>query len=85
MYPGQAGDVRAPTARRGRGWAWLQGVALTLPVLGAVATPVFARAEPRLFGVPFFHWYQLAWVPFTAACLACGYLAHRARRTDPPH
>ncbi|WP_089020065.1 DUF3311 domain-containing protein [Micromonospora coriariae] len=54
-------------------------------MLGAVATPVFARAEPRLFGVPFFHWYQLAWVPLTAACLACAYLAHRRARRAGPH
>jgi hypothetical protein len=82
MDPGQAGNVPAPTARRGRAWAWLQGVALALPVLGAVATPVFARAEPRLFGVPFFHWYQLAWVPLTAACLAGAYVVHRRQH---PH
>ena len=85
MDRGAKGEVIAPTERPARAWAWLQAAALALPVLGAVATPVFARAEPRLFGVPFFHWYQLAWVPLTAACLACAYLARRRTGRPGPH
>lgn len=31
--------------------------------------PIYNRAEPSLFGMPFFYWYQLAWVPATALLL----------------
>ncbi len=33
----------------------------------------YAKVEPRLWGFPFFYWYQLLWV-FIAS--ACTYLAH---------
>ncbi|HZG96162.1 MAG TPA: DUF3311 domain-containing protein [Mycobacteriales bacterium] len=35
---------------------------LALPFLGLLWPPLYARAEPRLFGVPFFYWYQFAWI-----------------------
>ena len=41
-------------------------IAIVVPLL--VST--YARIEPRLFGFPFFYWYQLLWV-FLAAGL-CG-------------
>lgn len=41
-------------------------IAIVVPLL--VST--YDRKEPRLFGFPFFYWYQLAWV-FIAAGL-CG-------------
>ena len=49
---------------------------LLLPAIGLLAVPVYDRVEPRLFGFPFFYWYQLAWVPVTA-----GLTALVARRT----
>ncbi len=41
-------------------------IAIVVPLL----VPTYDQAEPRLFGFPFFYWYQLAWV-FIAAGL-CG-------------
>lgn len=32
---------------------------MLLPLV-ALATPLYNRIEPRLFGVPFFYWFQLA-------------------------
>lgn len=75
MESGDAGGVVVPAVRHGR--AWLQRIAVALPLFAALTTPLFARAEPRLLGMPFFHWYQFAWVPLTAACLAVAYLADR--------
>ncbi len=43
---------------------------LLLPVIGLLAVPLYDRLTPRLFGFPFFYWYQLAWVPVTAALTA---------------
>lgn len=43
---------------------------LVLPVLALLAVPLYDRTDPTLGGVPFFYWYQLAWVPLTALLLA---------------
>jgi hypothetical protein len=43
---------------RSRAWYWL----LVLPFLGLLFPPLYARAEPTLFGLPFFYWYQFAWL-----------------------
>lgn len=42
--------------------AVILGVGIVAPLL--VGT--YARIEPRLFGFPFFYWYQLLWVFFAA-------------------
>lgn len=42
---------------------------LALPVLGMLFPAVYNHARPALFGLPFFYWYQLAWVAITAGIL----------------
>jgi Protein of unknown function (DUF3311) len=42
---------------------------LILPFVGTLIPPLFNHARPALFGMPFFYWYQLAWVLVTAALL----------------
>jgi hypothetical protein len=49
--------------RRGRAWRWL----FVLPMIGLGWVPFYNRAEPALWGVPFFYWYQLVWVFITSA------------------
>lgn len=39
---------------------------LVLPFLGLLWVPLYNQTTPTLFGVPFFYWYQLAWVPLTS-------------------
>ena len=36
------------------------------PYVGLLWVPIYAKADPELFGFPFFYWYQFAWVPLTA-------------------
>jgi hypothetical protein len=50
---------------RRRGWYLL----LLLPFVGTLIPPLYNRAEPALFGLPFFYWYQLAWIVLTAVLL----------------
>jgi hypothetical protein len=45
-----------------RHWLWL----LLLPYIGLLWVSVYNFWDPVLFGVPFFYWYQLAWVPVSA-------------------
>jgi hypothetical protein len=42
---------------------------LILPFAGTLVPPLYNRASPALFGMPFFYWYQLAWILATAALL----------------
>ena len=50
---------------------------LLLPCVIAVWAPLYNRVDPQLFGMPFFYWFQLLLVPFSAVCI---YLADRAGR-----
>ena len=57
-----------------RGWSWwyllfiVQYVAVLWP-------PFYNRVEPRFIGMPFFYWYQLAWVVIAAVFTAVVYRA----------
>jgi hypothetical protein len=52
---------------------------LFAPFVGTLWPPLYDRIEPRLWGIPFFYWYQLSWVILTSALLGIAYLAHRER------
>ncbi|MFC3890188.1 DUF3311 domain-containing protein [Lentzea rhizosphaerae] len=52
-------------------------VLLVLPCLTAMAVPLYARAEPRLAGVPFFYWYQFGCLIVTVLCLSVALWLHR--------
>jgi hypothetical protein len=42
-----------------------------------MAVPLYARAEPRLAGVPFFYWYQFGCLIVTVLCLSAALRLHR--------
>jgi hypothetical protein len=48
---------------RQRRWYWL----LVLPLIGLLIPPIYNYEDPHLIGIPFFYWYQLAWVPISVA------------------
>src|SRR5436305_4178510 len=54
-----------PGARRSRLWYLL----LVPPFVGLLWLPLYAQADPKLLGIPFFYWYQFAWVPVTAVLI----------------
>ena len=45
-----------------------------IPVVVVMWVPFYNRTEPSLGGVPFFYWYQLAWVLIGAALVLVVYL-----------
>ncbi|MBV9646494.1 MAG: DUF3311 domain-containing protein [Candidatus Eremiobacteraeota bacterium] len=51
------------SARPRSPWTWL----LLIPFLALAFPVLYARAQPSLFGLPFFYWYQFAWLLLTAA------------------
>ncbi len=47
---------------------------LLLPVVALSSVPIYARDGPRLFEIPFFYWYQIAWVALSMVCMAAAAL-----------
>ncbi|MFT3928738.1 MAG: DUF3311 domain-containing protein [Spongiibacteraceae bacterium] len=47
-------------------WYWL----LVIPYLAILWLPSYNRIEPRVFGIPFFYWYQLLWVVLSTLIIA---------------
>ncbi len=62
------GDTTRP-ARSGRGYYWL----LLLPFAALLYPPLYAHTTPRIFGIPFFYWYQVVWLVLTTAISAFVY------------
>ncbi len=50
---------------------------LALPLLGLLYPPLYATRNPELAGIPFFYWYQFAWVVVSAVLTAVVYRATR--------
>jgi hypothetical protein len=38
------------------------GVLLLIPIVALMWVPSYTREDPKLFGFPFFFWYQFMWV-----------------------
>jgi hypothetical protein len=64
--------VRMPPTRTGLLVA--AGVCLLVPLVALMWVGSYARETPKLGGIPFFFWYQFAWVFVTSALT---YTAHR--------
>ena len=47
--------------RSHRAWYLL----LLVPLVGLLIPPIYNRSDPELIGLPFFYWYQMAWVPIS--------------------
>lgn len=58
---------RGPAAGRPRGhetntgWYWL----FLIPCVLTLLPWIYNARTPELFGMPFFYWYQMVWVPIT--------------------
>jgi membrane protein implicated in regulation of membrane protease activity len=49
------------------------GGLLAAPLVALLWVGSFAATKPRLWGFPFFYWYQLLWVLIAAAATAVAY------------
>jgi hypothetical protein len=54
-------------------------VLLLAPFVGLLFPGWYARSTPKLFGFPFFYWYQFAWVIAAAAITLLVYVLTRVR------
>jgi hypothetical protein len=62
--------------RSHRAWYWL----LVVPFIGLLIPPLYNQTDPTFIGLPFFYWYQLAWVPISVALTALVYRKTRRRQ-----
>ncbi|WP_235502169.1 DUF3311 domain-containing protein [Angustibacter sp. Root456] len=60
-------------------------VLLAAPVVALMWVSSYAKATPKLWGFPFFFWYQFLWVFLAAICTSIAYrvvVASTGRRAD---
>ncbi len=56
------------------GLRWSNWNLLLIVPLLMLITPWFNQDGPRLFGLPFFYWYQFAFVPVGVLCVGLVYI-----------
>ena len=60
-------------------WNYLLLIPIVLPLL----TFLYNSETPKLFGIPFFYWFQMLLAPLAVlASVSAFYLARRTRRTQ---
>jgi hypothetical protein len=52
---------------------WISGVLLAIAVVVPLLVSTYAKDEPRLWGFPFFYWYQFLWVFLSAILVSICY------------
>jgi len=57
---GEGGTAR-PDRSRVVYWLFL------LPFAALLYPPLYSHADPHIWGIPFFYWYQAVWLGLTAA------------------
>ncbi|WP_026421741.1 DUF3311 domain-containing protein [Actinokineospora inagensis] len=65
------------------GIRWSNWNLLLLIPLVLLVTPIFNRTDPRLFGMPFFYWFQFAGVVPGVLVTSIVYLKTRGAPTTP--
>ncbi|MDF3289466.1 MULTISPECIES: DUF3311 domain-containing protein [Streptomyces] len=61
-------------------------VCLILPFVATLWVSSYARPTPTFIGIPFFYWYQMAWVVISTGLTSIAYVLirreERARRAE---
>jgi hypothetical protein len=52
---------------------------LLLPLVAVLVPEFYNFADPSIGGMPFFYWYQLAWIAGVAVCTGIVYAVTRSR------
>jgi len=68
------GDTMNTTEKKRGGWSWWY-LLFVIQFAVALWPPFYNKAEPYLFGIPFFYWFQLLWVIVSAVFTAIVYFA----------
>jgi len=57
--------------------SWLWYLLLLPPFVGMLWVPFYNRLEPSIDGVPFFYWYQFAWIGVSVVLTTIVYFGTR--------
>jgi hypothetical protein len=77
-YETLGGDIGMPSEPRKMGRIyWPLRLLVLIPFVALAWVPSYNTVEPELAGIPFFYWYQLAWIVMGAVLLGVVYLAER--------
>ena len=52
---------------------------LLVQFAAVLITGIYTRETPKIAGIPFFYWYQFAWIPLSAILTAIVYVATREK------
>ena len=67
--------MTAEKKKRKPGWRlYLPRLLFLIPLFAVVWVPFYNRLPPELDGMPFFYWYQLAWILIAAVIVLVVYL-----------
>jgi len=74
----------SPTRSRrlSTGPAVLAAVLLLIPCVALALVPLYSRETPKLWGWPFFYWYQVLWVLVTPVLTYAAYKVIQRARGD---
>ena len=48
-------------------------ILLAIPCIAVLVVPLYTTVQPELFGMPFFYWWQLLWVPLSSVFIGIVY------------
>jgi hypothetical protein len=64
------------------GSAVLVAVLLVIPCVALALVPTYSHETPRLWGWPFFYWYQVLWVLITPVLTYAAFVVIKRARGD---
>ena len=74
-------DLSPPVSRRSDHSPW--NYLLLIPIVLPLLTFLYNSETPKLFGIPFFFWFQMLLAPLAVlATVSAFYLTRRSRRTQ---
>ena len=77
--PGFDQRSAAGAGHRGFRLRYLWYALLLVQFAGVLITGIYTREMPKLAGIPFFYWYQFAWIPLSVILTGIVYLAVREK------
>jgi hypothetical protein len=72
--PARNPEDRPPIGPLPIGTKVVVGVLLAIPMLALALVPTYSGVTPKLWGFPFFYWYQLLWVLLASGFTYAAYL-----------
>lgn len=70
---GRLRPARRRVAYNGAVRRWIVYTSFVIGCVIAMWVPLYNRVDPTIAGVPFFYWFQMAWVIVVAAATAIAY------------